>query len=151
MAWWPLSLNARQVNPPAKIKKALCNNGPVTARLIVSPSFTAYIGNGAYHQVEPVSLANSNAHHVVIVGWDDTKGRNGAWLIKNSWVEGWGLVKENMPGYAWIEYGANLIGHHANSIQAFHANVPVRLMGPTYGKLISEYLSQQSGGVNPAP
>ena len=107
VAWWPLSLNARQVNPPAKIKKALCNNGPVTARLIVSPSFTAYIGNGAYHQVEPVSLADSNAHHVVIVGWDDTKGRNGAWLIKNSWVEGWGLVKENMPGYAWIEYGAN--------------------------------------------
>ncbi len=151
MAWWPLSLNARQVNPPAKIKKALCNNGPVTARLIVSPSFTAYIGNGAYHQVEPVSLADFNAHHVVIVGWDDTKGRNGAWLIKNSWVEGWGLVKENMPGYAWIEYGANLIGHHANSIQAFHANVPVRLMGPTYPKLINQYLSRQSGGVNPAP
>ena len=148
VAWKPISLDARKVNTPARIKKALCNNGPVTARLIVTPSFVAYSGNGAYHQVEAVSLRDADAHHVLIVGWDDFKGTNGAWLIKNSWVEDWGLISENMPGYAWIEYGANMIGHHANTVQAFHTNVPVSLLGPKYPILIRKYLSYQSGGRN---
>jgi C1A family cysteine protease len=148
VAWKPLSLDARKVNMPTRIKEALCDNGPVTARLIVTPSFAAYSGNGAYHQVEAVSLSDVNAHHVLIVGWDDSKGKNGAWLIKNSWVEGWGLISENMPGYAWVEYGANLIGHHVNAVQAFHTNVPVSLLGPQYPILIGKYLADHSDGRN---
>jgi len=148
VAWKPLSLDSHKVNPPARIKKALCNDGPVTARLIYTPSFGSYLGNGAYHQEDAVSITDTNAHHVLIVGWDDSKGAKGAWLIKNSWVENWGLVSENMPGYAWVEYGANLIGHHANAVQAFHRNVPVSLLGPKYQSLIEKYLSNHAGGGN---
>ena len=46
-------------------------------------------------------------HSVVIVGWDDRKGK-GCWKVQNSWGPQWGE-----GGYVWIEYGCNNIGTDA--------------------------------------
>ena len=51
---------------------------------------------------------NNIDHDVILVGWDDTKGRHGAWIMRNSWGTGWGD-----RGYAWIEYGSFSIGTEA--------------------------------------
>lgn len=51
---------------------------------------------------------NSIDHDVILVGWDDSKGHAGAWIMRNSWGTGWGN-----GGYAWIEYGAWSIGTEA--------------------------------------
>ena len=144
IAWMPLSLNAHRVISPQRIKAALCAHGPVTTRLIVTNAFKAYQG-GIYHQVrgDKLSVTDPGAHQVLIVGWDDSKG---AWLIKNSWVQHsesgkpWGLVDEGLAGYGWIEYGANLIGHHTNAIQAFHQAIPLAALGKKYAHLKSKYL-----------
>jgi hypothetical protein len=47
-------------------------------------------------------------HDVILVGYDDSKGNGGAWIMRNSWGTGWGN-----QGYAWIEYGAYDIGTEA--------------------------------------
>lgn len=56
-----------------------------------------------------ISGGGSNIDHdVALVGWDDSKGKNGAWIMRNSWGTGWAN-----GGYAWIEYGAYSIGTEA--------------------------------------
>jgi hypothetical protein len=45
---------------------------------------------------------------VLLVGWDDAMGSQGAWLLKNSWGTEWGI-----HGYMWIEYGCGSIGFGA--------------------------------------
>jgi cathepsin L len=47
-------------------------------------------------------------HIVAIVGWDDTVGDHGVWIIKNSWGTYWGD-----GGYMKLSYGANNIGYGA--------------------------------------
>ena len=42
------------------------------------------------------------------MGWDDKKGRSGAWKIKNTWGKNWGE-----DGFMWIEYGSNNVGFGA--------------------------------------
>lgn len=51
---------------------------------------------------------NNIDHDVVLVGWDDSKGRSGAWIMRNSWGTRWAN-----GGYAWIEYGSFSIGTEA--------------------------------------
>jgi Papain family cysteine protease len=110
VSWVPLDRDCYCVLSPAEIKKGLCDFGPVTAYMIITPSFQAYTG-GVYPQVEPTDDYDDSAGHIVVItGRDDDKG---AWEIKNSWGTGWGI-----GGYAWMKHGANLIGHCVMAVQA---------------------------------
>ncbi len=57
------------------------------------------IGTGTSHSID---------HDVGIIGWDDSKGPKGAWLMRNSWGASWGD-----GGYAWVAYGAYDLGTEA--------------------------------------
>jgi len=143
VAWGPIILDSRTVASPLRIKDALCKFGPVTSRIVVDDPFIAYRGGGPFKQVNQLDVNDpSHGHHVVIVGWDDKQGRNGAWLIKNSWGDKWGMVKEGMPGYAWVEYGANHIGHFANWIWAYHRRILPRALEPELSRLKKKYYSE---------
>lgn len=83
-----------------ELKAAICNYGPVSTSVYVSPAFKAYTG-GVFDE-----QANGPTNHAVsLVGWDDKRG---AWLLRNSWGTWWGE-----DGYMWIEYGSNMVGSSA--------------------------------------
>ena len=104
VAWGPIILDSAKVASPWRIKKALCRFVPATSRIIVDDALITYSGGAPFHQVYSVNVNDpSHGHHVVIVGWDDSKGRHGAWLVKNSWGSTWGMAKEGMPGNAWVD------------------------------------------------
>ena len=50
-------------------------------------------------------------HAVVLVGWNDNVGTNGAWILRNSWGTNWGE-----KGYMYIGYGISNVGSCANYI-----------------------------------
>ena len=143
VAWGPIILDSRKVASPRRIKDALCRFGPVTSRIVIDDAFIAHSGGVPFKQVNQLDVNDpTHGHHIVIVGWDDKKGRNGAWLIKNSWGDKWGMVKEGMPGYAWVEYGANHIGHFANWIRAYHRRILPRALEPELSRLKKKYYSE---------
>jgi len=87
----------------AQMKQAIMDYGPISVSCYVDNAFQAYHGgvfnNCAYGTVN---------HAVVLVGWDDTLGAGGAWILRNSWGEGWGD-----GGYMYIAYGCNMVGYGA--------------------------------------
>ena len=82
------------------IKKQLMQYGAVATCMYYN---SQYIDDN-YNHYQPASSPYLPNHSVTIVGWDDNHyvpdaGQNGAWFVKNSWGEGWGL-----NGYFWISY-----------------------------------------------
>lgn len=104
---------------PEQIKQALVDYGPLVAHVSVTPAFKAYKG-GVFRDDSPLADPPSG-HFVVLVGWDDVKGKAGCWKIENSWGERWGEL-----GFMWIERGSNQIGHEAYWVQAqaIHYQLP---------------------------
>ncbi len=66
------------------IKRAIIDHGPVSVHVAADNSFQAY-GGGIYN----ACTATVNNHYVILVGWDDTQGTNGVWLLRNSWGTAW--------------------------------------------------------------
>ncbi len=87
-------------NSIEEIKWAIFKYGPVSSSVAVDPYFQAYI-SGIFNR-DYDSFTN---HAVSLVGWDDTQGANGVWILRNSWSRNWG---EN--GYMRIEYGCSRVG-----------------------------------------
>ena len=92
-----------------KIKQAIYDYGPIGSAIHVSEAFQSY-NSGIFN--EDVDYRVN--HAVLLVGWDDTQGKNGVWILKNSWGTNWG---EN--GYMRIEYGCNHVGYSANYIDSY--------------------------------
>lgn len=88
---------------PEQLKQAIMEHGPIAITVHVDSAFQAYNG-GVFNACTPGALN----HAVVLVGWDDAKGTNGAWILRNSWGPEWGEA-----GYMWIEYGCSLVGTNA--------------------------------------
>ena len=82
------------------IKQAIYEYGPVSTLVAVDGAFQGYNG-GVFNSCQGTSLN----HAVVLVGWDDSMGSNGVWILRNSWGTWWGD-----DGYMYIEYGCNKVG-----------------------------------------
>ncbi len=99
----------------ASIKSALYQYGPMyTAMYSSDPAFSAYTG-GVYDY----GGSEEADHAVLIAGWDDSLGENGAWIVKNSWGTGWG-----MDGYFHIAYGAAQIGTSTAVVSSYADSDP---------------------------
>jgi cathepsin L len=95
------------VPTPRQLKQALVDHGPLIVNVHVSPAFQRHKG-GVFREAVAPRKDRPTSHILLLVGWDDKKGRAGAWKVQNSWGDAW--CEE---GFMWIEYGSNNIGHSA--------------------------------------
>ena len=84
-----------------QIQQAILDHGPVATTVFVDSAFQGYSG-GIFNACQngPIN------HAVVLVGWDDSQGTDGVWIMRNSWGPWWGE-----GGYMRIEYGCSFIGY----------------------------------------
>mgnify|MGYP003588890991 CR=1 FL=1 len=75
------------------VKYLVAYIGPLPISLYATEKFSAY-KSGVFQDKVPAG----HNHAVLLVGYDDDLG---AWLIKNSWTEKWG-----MQGFGWVKYGS---------------------------------------------
>ncbi|MDD2716093.1 MAG: C1 family peptidase [Candidatus Wallbacteria bacterium] len=89
------------VNPTTdEIKLAIFKYGPVSSDVAADSSFQ-YYSSGVYnHNYTKIN------HAIILVGWDDTMGKKGCWILRNSWGSSWGD-----KGYMYIEYGCSKVGN----------------------------------------
>ena len=94
------------------IKQAIMTYGPVSVCCAVTPAFAAY-SEGVFNENDADAQIN---HAVALVGWDDSQGTNGVWILRNSWGSWWGE-----DGYMRIEYSVCKVGY-----AACYVNYPAR-------------------------
>ena len=97
---WSIVSTLRDIPPVSRIKQAIMDHGPVSVSVYANSAFHGY-DSGVFNACED----QPNNHAVVLVGWDDTQGSNGVWIMRNSWGSWWGE-----DGYMRIEYGCCGIG-----------------------------------------
>ncbi len=103
LSGWSYVDSSSSVPSVDDIKQAIYQYGPVSAAVYVDSNFQAYSG-GVFNS----STDSSPNHAILLVGWDDSMGTNGCWILKNSWDTDWG---DN--GYMYIEYGCSNVGYGA--------------------------------------
>gem|GEM_PF-1471389 len=133
---WAYVGNSGSVPSVDAIKQAIMDYGPVAAAVYVGPAFQAYTG-GVFNTNESGEVN----HGIVLVGWDDTEGTNGVWILRNSWGPVWGEnpwgerpVGEDW-GYMRIEYGISQVGYSANYVLYSGTAPRFELSTPTPGPL----------------
>jgi C1A family cysteine protease len=103
---WKYISSSSNVPSVQAMKQAIYDYGPISAAVSVDNAFVSYNG-GVFDR-------NSNGpvnHAIALVGWDDDKGADGVWILRNSWGSGWGE-----GGYMYIEYGCSRVGYSSNYI-----------------------------------
>ena len=85
------------------MKQAIMEYGPISVAVAANSAMQSYTG-GIFSGCDGGDIN----HAVTIVGWDDTLGGSGCWIMRNSWGAGWG---DN--GYMYIRYGCQQIGYAA--------------------------------------
>jgi hypothetical protein len=110
LAWGWVHQSGDAPDDPATLKDALCEYGPISIGILFSEALQHYPGGDAVFNAD---VTDGPGHAILLIGWDDTKGAKGAWLIKNSWDTDWGD-----GGYAWIQYGVSKVGRWATWAKA---------------------------------
>ena len=103
---WGYIGNSYSVPSVSSIKQAIMEYGPISVGVSVNSAFQAYT-TGVFSGCEDGSIN----HAVVLVGWDDSQGTEGVWIMRNSWGPGWGE-----EGYMRMPYNCSLIGYAASYI-----------------------------------
>lgn len=80
------------------MKNAIVKYGPISVALDSSG-----LTSGSDDRVDTCSGRNVD-HAVMIVGWDDNRGTNGAWLMRNSWGPNWAN-----GGYRWLSFKSYIV------------------------------------------
>ncbi|RKX27351.1 MAG: hypothetical protein DRP45_01300 [Candidatus Zixiibacteriota bacterium] len=89
------------------LKQAIRDYGPVSVAIKSDGVFQSY-SSGVFNDWSTDEGFN---HMLLITGWNDSLGANGAWRVRNSWGRSWGY-----QGYGWIEYGCRGVGAMASYI-----------------------------------
>lgn len=84
----------------ASVKKALLEGSPVSGGFHIPESFFRIKSDVWYSDPTEISKDwKHNGHAMAIVGYDDSKGGNGAFRIMNSWGTNWAD-----GGFVWMRY-----------------------------------------------
>jgi hypothetical protein len=82
------------------VKENIANNIPVVFGARLADNFMSWRGDGVISNVTSYDNVGQHAYHAMIIaGYDDSKGANGAFRIVNSWGNQWGDA-----GYIWVDY-----------------------------------------------
>ncbi len=101
---WAFIAGEEEIPSVDAVKWAIMTYGPVCAGVYASMGFMSY-HSGVFEDANTGIEVN---HAILLVGWDDSLGTNGAWLLRNSWGSNWGD-----GGYMWIGYGTSSVGYAA--------------------------------------
>jgi parallel beta-helix repeat protein len=121
---------------PQSMKQAIVTYGPIAVSICADDLFQCYVG-GIFNS----NVGTNLNHAVVLVGWDDTQGKEGIWLLRNSWGAGWGE-----GGYMRIEYGCNGVGSAPAYAELIPDNEPNMLDVPGTFPTIAAALAQAGEG-----
>lgn len=83
--WGFCSPNQDGMADTQDIKNMMVAYGPIGAAIAADGSFM----NVGPDQVFDRTTSRGIDHDIVLVGWDDSKGSKGAWLLRNSWGTSW--------------------------------------------------------------
>ncbi len=120
---WAYIGNDHSLPSVEAMKAAIIDYGPISVGVAADDVMQGYSG-GIFNG----SSTDLN-HAVVLVGWDDTQGTDGIWIMRNSWGSWWGE-----SGYMRMEYGANMIGYGAAYIDYEIYGVSFEA-DPSYGNI----------------
>ena len=91
----------RRIDPTVtSIKENLSNNIPVILGARLADNFMSWNTDNVISSSTSYNNVGQHAYHALaILGYDDSKGPNGAFRVVNSWSEAWAD-----QGYIWIDY-----------------------------------------------
>ena len=99
--------NYRKIDPTIEsIKQQLANNAPVVIGAKLADNFMSWNSDAVINSNTTYNQVGQHAYHALIIsGYDDSKGPNGAFRVVNSWGNTWGDV-----GYIWVDYNFMING-----------------------------------------